>query len=492
VAALLDLAPLPELELPPEPAPLLELAPLPEPAPLAQPAKQPTIPQPSAVPLEPEPAAPPVTPEPTPVPDKPRPVPLPRPAPRPTTPLDFVPVEDPQELAGTVFGRLAENVKRIVDTGLLGDTTLFEAELRNRLADDELLNITARGLFEGRVAALLAGGWTPEAGLLFGAAASVFGWEKDSRRLQPFGQAGSFVDRAIGERTMFHGQSAEELGRQRAVIDSLRHPKRPTIVRIRRNMPHLERMLERFPTMMAIMVSADMVEDWRAQCLAPEAPPSPPPTIGQRLATPPQVQAQEASKSRFSVGWLIFALVALSQLFTFLSSNTPADYPAPSAKSSQHPVYAPGADPWAADYQRPKARPKTAPIADADARKQLVDAIIKDIRYTPASNAPYGLRTVVYDVLAAENGSIYGMNRIKRSIDPDYDEAVKAAIMRAGTLPPHTGPGMRLTFNREWSKPVRRAPAKSTPPPMSAADKKEMRPVLFGEDPAAPAAASGE
>ncbi len=244
--------------------------------------------------------------------------------------------------------------------------------------------------------------------------------------------------------------------------------------------------------MMAIMVSADMVEQWRAQCLAPEAPATPPPTIGQRLATPPQAQAAETSKSRFSVGWLSFVLVALGQLFSFLSSNAPADYPAPSAQSSQHPVYAPGADPWAPDYQPPKVRSPTAQVTGADARKQLVDAIIKDIRYTPASNAPYGLRTVVYDVLAAENGSIYGLNRIKRSIDPDYDEAVKAAIMRTGTLPPHTGPGMRLTFNREWRKPVRRAPAKNAPAPLSAADKKEMRRVLFGEEPAAPAPAMGE
>lgn len=182
-------APVPEL-LPepvraPEPATVVKLPepvafvriPVPEPVPVHVPVAVPmpvtVLPEPDVEPLKPEP----ITAQP--VPDTPPAKPIPD---------IFTAAENPHALAETVFARLVANMARIVELDMLKDASLLESELRNRLADEELFNITARNLFEARVAYLLFSEYTLENGVLFGAAATVFGWEKDSRRLQPFGE----------------------------------------------------------------------------------------------------------------------------------------------------------------------------------------------------------------------------------------------------------------------------------------------------------------
>jgi hypothetical protein len=66
---------------------------------------------------------------------------------------------------------------------------------------------------------------------------------------------------------------------------------------------------------------------------------------------------------------------------------------------------------------------------------------------------------VSYVVLAGPNGKIFGLNRLRRSSDPEFDIAVEAAILRSARIPPHLGTRMHMEFTREF-KP--RA-AKSTP-----------------------------
>ena len=466
-------APVTLLELEPEPVVLHE--PEPEPEPVLVLAPEPVV-VPVVVPpepaVEPEPIVTSAAPEPDPAPPEPVVPPV---KPQPDV---FIAAENPHALAETVFAKLMANTARIVELGMLKDATLLETELRNRLADEELFNITARNLFEARVAYLLFSEYTLEAGVLFGAAATVFGWEKDSRRLQPFGEAGAFLDRAIIERTMFQRQDAEELVKQRGVMARLREGGRPPIAQIRRDMAYLERMLTRFPNLMTIMVSRDTVEQWRSQYEA--SPPAAAPTKAAMDYTPEPVLAGYSNKRRFDGAWIFIALVAAFYIWFIWNrdAGTPSYEPSATAESSQYPSYAPGADPSAPDYN-PSAQssqyPKYAPGADPATRgampprapriaadkfdQRIVDAIVSDVKYTPTAKAPYGKRTVVYDILTADNGHIYGVNRLQRSIDPDYDEAVKAAILHAKPLPTSYGSPVRLLFSVDWKKEARRTKA---------------------------------
>jgi hypothetical protein len=325
-------------------------------------------------------------------------LPQPAPAPAAAAPLDDLPelppvkpapgpaivLENPHALAATVFARFTENTKRIVELGLLKDPSLLESEMRKRLDDDERLNITARSLFEARIAQLLFGEWTLESGVVFGAAATVFNWTEDRRRLQQFGQAGAYLDRTIEERTMFQAQPQEQLARQRAVMARLREAKRPTIVQIRRDLAHVERMIERFPNLLAMMVKRETVEQWRtfAQPAAVHE------------AVPEPVLAGYSNKRRFDGAWIFFALmIAVYAAMGWTRSHEPAPYSFPAAppnESSQYPSYAPGADPAAtpgypsyAPGADPFAPSYGAPASTATA-DSVTQAISDDIQYHPA------------------------------------------------------------------------------------------------------------
>jgi hypothetical protein len=390
-------------------------------------------------------------------------LPEPAPAPPAAAELDELPVlppvklapgpaivlENPHALAATVYARFAESLKRIVDLGLLKDPSLLESEIRQRLEDDELLNITARSLFEARIAQLLFGEWSLESGVVFGAAATVFNWTQDRRRLQQFGQAGAYLDRTIEERTMFQAQPQEQLARQRAVMARLRAPKRPTIVQIRRDLAHVERMIAHFPNLLAMMVKRETVEQWRAF-----AQPEP-----VQEATPEPVLAGYSNKRRFDGAWLFFvAFIAVYAAIGWSRSHESAPYSFPSApanESAQYPSYAPGADP-AATPGYPSYAPGADPFAPASAAPattatadSVTQAIYDDVQYRPA-RTPKGKLVVSYMVLAGPNGKIYGVNRLQRSIDPEFDLAVEAAIMRSAQIPTHLGTRMHMEFTREY------------------------------------------
>jgi hypothetical protein len=443
----------------PAPADVMPVAasyrePSPEPVSLATHCME-LLPQPAPVPpsdlaLLPEPV--PALPAPPPLDD------LPDLPPVKLAPGPAMVLENPHALAATVFARFAENIKHIVELGLLKDPSLLESEMRKRLDDDELLNITARSLFEARIAQLLFGEWTLESGVLFGAAATVFNWTQDRRRLQQFGQAGAYLDRTIEERNMFQAQPQEQLARQRAVMARLREPKRPTIVQIRRDLVHVERMIERFPNLFAMMVQRETVEQWRTFAK--------PAAVHE--AVPEPVLAGYSNKRRFDGAWIFFALmIAGYAAMGWNRSPKPDPYSFPAApanQSSHYPSYAPGADPAAtpgypsyAPGADPFAPSYRAPASTATAAS-VTQAISDDIQYHPA-RPPKGRLVVAYVVLAGPNGKIYGLNRLRRSIDPEFDIAVEAAILRSAQIPPHLGARMHMEFTREF-KP--RAP-KSKP-----------------------------
>lgn len=325
--------------------------------------------------------------------------------------------EDPHTLAAAVMARLNDNICRIV-VGSPTTASLFEQELRTRLDDDELLNITARNLFEARIAHLLFSEWTLEAGVLFGAAATVFDWAHDRRRVRQFGHAGAFLDRVIEERSMFQAQEAGELANQRHVMARLRDSEPPSASFVRLNLMVVERMITRFPNLLAIMVSREAVEQWRELAQRP---------IDKNSKLEP-VTSGAPKKSIFNDKWLIYFIV---MAVIALVRSLPDKHTPPAA--SLFPSFASEAVPVA------PPTPQTI--------LSLWVAINNDIQYYPAK-PPKGKLRVVFDVLANPNGSIYGVNRLERSIDPEFDKAAEEAIMRAGTLPVHLGSSAHMEFSR--------------------------------------------
>ena len=141
-----------------------------------------------------------------------------------TAPPDLVPETvpvDPDALALVVYQRFLAAHGKLATGSIMDDVSLWEAELRLRLADDELINLTARATFEARVAHLLAGPWQAANGPLFSAAASVFDWNEDRRRLRQFGYAGAFLNQALEERKLFDAQAVADLAYQRKILARL-------------------------------------------------------------------------------------------------------------------------------------------------------------------------------------------------------------------------------------------------------------------------------
>ena len=344
-------------------------------------------------------------------------------------PLTAMPDVDPHALACASLERLAAGIARIVADGA-SDAAPFETEIRDRLADDELLNITARSLFEARIAHLLFSEWTVEGGYLFSAAAAVFDWAHDRRSLRQFGHAGAFLDRVITERSMFQGQEAGELARQRQVMALLREPVPPATSMVAQHLATAERLLTRFPNLMAVMVSRESVEQWRALV------PNPPLGSGK---PPPDVVA-ETDTSVFNGKWL-FWLLLMGVVHVFRNcSGSSAPPAAPFVDAPfEYPSLAPAA---------PQLVPGVAvPSASSQTDLSLWVSINNDIQYYPATPPPRKL-VVVFVVLASPDGSIFGVNRLERSLDPAFDKAVEEAIMRARHVPVQLGASVRMEFSR--------------------------------------------
>jgi hypothetical protein len=189
----------------------------------------------------------------------------------PPLPLPLDP-HNPQVLANHALDRLALAIASLSQGPALDDAGLWTAQLQARLEDDELINISARALFEAGVANLLVNHWAPGNVTLFAAAIDVFGWQEDRSRLWSLGQPGQCIDYAIDERRYFQRQLPAEHLAQIKVINRLRAPGPARLIQVRRDLPVIFRMLERVPNWLAISADRAVIERWRA--MAPEVTPT--------------------------------------------------------------------------------------------------------------------------------------------------------------------------------------------------------------------------
>ena len=215
------------------------------------------------------------------------------------------PDDDPASEAAAVFAEF-----RVRAHDLPADDDFpWQQALRFSLSDERLVSIRVRELFEYHFAELLAAGWQPGHEALLVAAATVFGWSNDRRRVQRLGDAGEMLDIAIDERAFFDQQAGDARYNQRQLIAQLRDGATPTTRQLMEGIPLLEQLLTRMPTWLAMVTSAAHINHWRA--LHAELP------AWRKLPFQAELAASKFVSGRMGIwAWVIFiAMMILGSAF---------------------------------------------------------------------------------------------------------------------------------------------------------------------------------
>lgn len=288
---------------------------------------------------------------------------------------------------------------------------LWQQALQNSLDDERLLNLTARVYFETHIAHLLASGWQPGHETLFVAAAKLFHWTDDRRRLHQLGHAGAMLDKAIEERTIFDRLPEQELMIHRAAIALLRKANQPTDYQLRNDMPYVERLMTFFPVWMSMMVDLSIVEQWRAQYRALPAP---------KKSWWPKLNLNLSSRW----GWVVFVVLLQVARMGFNHSGGSAE---------QH--YA--APPLSSQFLHP---PEYVRLPDS-----MRQEIAARIPMLPLKTGP-GLHQAEFNVVLDEQGKIYQKMMYRTSDNRGYDEAASKALYASQPFPAATPRKFQVTF----------------------------------------------
>lgn len=230
---------------------------------------------------------------------------------------DAGPSQDSAGLARAVFSTFAERA---------GAAFKHEEEaaraLQDALADDRLLNLEARTLFELQVAHLLMSGWQPGHEFLFDAACEAFNWERDRRHLRVFGEMGAALDAAINEKLIFFQQTPDL---QLNVIRRLRETEMPSVALRQADLPLVQVMVQRYPNWLRLVTSQANINSWFRDL----------PERVTTSATPADLSAQPLPAHER--GWKpaptltpwLFVLMAVFMLGKLFSASPPSYVPRP-------------------------------------------------------------------------------------------------------------------------------------------------------------------
>jgi len=320
------------------------------------------------------------------------------------------------------------------------ETTLvapWTAALREALADPRLLNLTARVIFEHRIAALLAEGWQPGHHLLLPAAIEAFGWNDDRHALERLGSAGAHLDEALEQRVVFQSQDILVRTQQREVLHLLRQGEPPDAHTLNGYARALVTLTDHFPTLLGVVAPHRIAVAWRTRI------------TDDMLAAGSAAQGHERSHwdrdttPHWAIGFMVVVLIRI--VFTFLTHDTPQ----PPANQAAHGF------PRLDDAERRERLRHPKPIyEDEPVTEERVEAIRKAIRYSPGKDVPLGEQVAEIQVVLDANGSILGLNRLKSQGDPAYADAVAQAIRATGPFPPKTSKAFTLVYRATLMRPL--------------------------------------
>lgn len=229
--------------------------------------------------------------------------------------------------------------------------------LQSALADERLINLDARALFEWNVGCLLMNGWQRGHEYLFTPAAEAFGWSADRRHLRAFGRLGEAIDRAIDEKLVFFSQPRTDFEIQRRLIQRLRNEQMPSDVDLRLDVPLMHALLQRYPHWLRAITSMSNAQRWRERFdQMPEV----------RYESVPAQAAPVTPPGRSMPPWLVMSglMLVLAVMARLIGSDTRP--PRPPSLGAPPPVMAPWIPP------APTAQPRSLLWKDTDSSFEAV------------------------------------------------------------------------------------------------------------------------
>lgn len=378
------------------------------------------------------------------VPETPHPRPSFAPRNLPVAVPDLAPprpqLPSPHALAGAVFADFHARFPILAatpDHAAQDDaqrTAPWTRALDEALADPRLLNLDARLVFEGRVAALLAQGWQPGHHLLLVAANAVFKWSADRHALARLGYPGTVLDAALEQREMFHDQPQVDRGEQRKLLGMLRAGRAPDGRTLNQYTGALRQLERHFPALLTVVAPGAAVARWRELGAAiPDAAPVQPATV------------KAAPKSRSLSLWffVMFALWTLSKLM-----SGPIEHVGNAPRE------------WNGGSGRP-------PLVRENDRvlKERIEQIRARIDYKPARGTLPGQQLADVHVRLGPDRKVVEMRAEVTGADPAFIAAVERAIEASGPFPVGSPSSFMLEYEVTVHRPdsLQAAPTRQAP-----------------------------
>jgi hypothetical protein len=174
----------------------------------------------------------------------------------------LLPGQSPEMLSAAVFAELEEALDRDFPDEEQREERLREI-FERCLADDRLVGVDARDIFEWRIAQRLARGWRPGNEVLIELAMHAFGWTEDRRRLLRHGRDGRVLEATMQEFAVFEQQRPAMREHLRALMRALRLHDAPDSSSARDQLDYAETFVARFPHIAGLLTSSDKLEAWR-------------------------------------------------------------------------------------------------------------------------------------------------------------------------------------------------------------------------------------
>jgi len=282
--------------------------------------------------------------------------------------------------------------------------------LETALADERLINLEARRLFEWRVASLLLDGWKPGHEFLFGPACTCFNWEQDRRQLVLFGPLGAALDAAIDEKLIFFRQPPHEFDAQRNVIRRLRDDAMPPDDSLAELMPRVSMLVQRYPHWLGVVTSRHNIGRWQRAWMAL---PHPWQETAERqaLSPPPMKPAPALARPRVQWWWIGIALIVLGRWASFVADSPISPSRAPYAAPAQRTATVPATTAWPGSSLISPAQPSFNSQIGVDTGPRT--GSLFDNMLVPAASAAAARAAPTSDVRSGS--SSFGSSRLNSS-----------------------------------------------------------------------------
>lgn len=349
--------------------------------------------------------------------------------------------DDPYQLADQAYMQFLSSIQALVLNKEARHQSRWKAALQASLDHESLLNLTARTIFEARIAQLLANGWRPGHETLFVVASEVLDWTRDSRRIQQFGEAGAMIDRAIDQWKLYESMPDNAMVTIKQLIQAVRSTPLPEGVASRNNLLLFHQLTDRFHNWFSIIIDRATLQNWHNAAQAEIQRNGTEPAVPvQYLETP--AESGKSSSSGWSgwSGWQItFLILMLVKGCAALlnTSDHPTSYSPPPAQLEQT---VPGKSTAQLRLEELQSRTDASMLAQQEMppTEAQLEAVQRQVFYVPDPAKVLGVLKVSFDVELDDNGKVINVERVHASRDQAYDDAVARTLRHTNAFPPGT------------------------------------------------------